>query len=141
MSITNTATAHKLCKNIQTIRHKKFGWSDELFHYILVELGFGKSLRALDENKLNDLKFLLVEIHPTGQPEAFVLDRQGCDMMSLARKAGWAESDLRRLYVKQFRKTHWNVLSKSEKQELITLFFKSFKHTFNLIPEEICPKL
>ena len=42
----------------------------------MVELGFGESLRALDEDRLDDLKFLLVEIHPIGQPEAFVLGRE-----------------------------------------------------------------
>jgi hypothetical protein len=104
MDLTNTPTARKLRQDIQAIRHKKFGWSDEMFREILIELGFGESLRALDEDCLSELKFLLVEIHPTGQPEAFVLDRQGRYAMHLAGKVGWSERDLRFFLIKRCRK-------------------------------------
>lgn len=122
MDLTNTPTARKLRQDIQAIRHKKFGWSDEVFREILITLGFGESLRALDEDRLDDLKFLLVELHPTGQPEAFVLDRQGRFAMHLARKIGWEERELRFFLLKRFSKSHWNVLETKEKRAVIAMF-------------------
>jgi hypothetical protein len=122
MDLTNTPTARKLRQDIQAIRHKKFGWSDDVVREILITLGFGESLRALDEDRLDDLKFLLVELHPTGQPEAFVLDRQGRFAMHLARKIGWEERELRLFLLKRFSKSHWNVLETKEKRAVIAMF-------------------
>ena len=130
MDLTNTPAARKLRQDIQTIRHRKFGWSDEIFREIMVELGFGESLRALDEERLNDLKYLLVELHPTGQPEAFVLDRQGRFALHLARQLGWEEHDLRLFLLKRFSKSHWNALELREKRAVIAMFQNYLKkHT------------
>ncbi len=130
MDLTNTPTARKLRQDIQTIRHRKFGWSDAIFREIMVELGFGESLRALDEDRLDDLKYLLVELHPTGQPEAFVLDRQGRFALHLARQVGWEERDLRLFLLKRFSKSHWNILEPREKRAVIAMFQNYLKkHT------------
>lgn len=130
MDLLNTPAARKLRRDIHALRVKKFGWSEETLHAVMCELGFGASLRALDENRLDDLKFLLVEIRPSGQPETFALDRQGRYALYLAALVGWSEADLRAFLIKRFAKTHWNVLAVPEKRAVIAMFHNYLsKHT------------
>ncbi len=109
----------ELRKSIQAHRIKRLGWSDYVFHYIMEGLGFGRSLKALDEQQLGALWEIVKGYRKSGKPVEFEYDKQGRYMHALMTKAGWPEHSLRAYMMINFSKTHWNLLDKAERRKVI----------------------
>ncbi len=111
----------KLRQQIHAIRVKKFHWPLDAFRFIIKGLGYGESLRALPEDRLTELKALLLKYRKHGRPQVFTFDRQGKYMFYLMKSAGWTESELRAFMINHFSKTHWNLLNKKERRAVIAM--------------------
>jgi len=109
----------ELRRLIQAHRIKRLGWSDYVFHYIMEGLGFGRSLKALDEQQLGALWEIVKGYRKSGKPVEFEYDKQGRYMHALMTKAGWPEHTLRAYMMINFSKTHWNLLDKAERRKVI----------------------
>ena len=114
----------KLRQQIHAIRVKKFHWPLDGFKFIMNGLGFGESLTALHEDKLLELKSLMIKYRKHGRPLEFNYDRQGKFMHALMKSAGWTESDLRAFMIKHYHKTHWNLLEQRERRAIIAMLQK-----------------
>ncbi|HOQ80333.1 MAG TPA: hypothetical protein PKZ69_07125 [Candidatus Cloacimonadota bacterium] len=51
-------------------------------------------------------------------------DEQGLYMHSLMKDAGWDEKGLQGFLVKNFRKSHWNLINESERRRVISMLRK-----------------
>lgn len=109
----------ELRKSIQAHRIKRLGWSDYVFHYIMEGLGFGRSLKALDEQQLGALWEIVKGYRKSGKPVEFEYDKQGRYMHVLMKQAGWPEHSLRAYMMINFSKSHWNLLDKAERRKVI----------------------
>ena len=114
----------KLRQQIHAIRVKKFHWPLDGFKFIMNGLGFGESLTALHEDKLLELKSLMIKYRKHGRPLEFNYDKQGKYMHALMKSAGWTESDLRSFMIKHYHKTHWNLLEQRERRAIIAMLQK-----------------
>ncbi len=114
----------KLRQQIHAIRVKKFHWPLDGFKFIMNGLGFGESLTALHEDKLLELKSLMIKYRKHGRPLEFNYDKQGKYMHALMKSAGWTESDLRAFMIKHYHKTHWNLLEQRERRAIIAMLQK-----------------
>jgi len=112
----------KLRQQIHGIRVKKFHWPLDAFKYIMNGLGFGESLSALPEEKLLELKSLMIKYRKHGRPLEFNYDRQGKYMHCLMKSAGWKEADLRAFMIIHYKKSHWNLLDTKERRAIIAMF-------------------
>jgi hypothetical protein len=119
--MTQELRERKLRQQIHALRVKKLGWPVEGFKFIISGLGFGDSLKALPEAKLVELKSLMINYRKHGRPQIFTYDKQGRYMFALMKQAHWTESDVRSFMIKHFRKSHWNLLSKSERRAVIAM--------------------
>ena len=120
--MTQEQRERKLRQEIHGLRVKKFHWPLEAFKFIIKGLGYGESLRALPEDRLTELKALLLKYRKHGRPQIFTFDRQGKYMHALMKQAGWTESQLRAFTISHFSKSHWNLLSKKERRAVIAMF-------------------
>lgn len=114
----------KLRQQIHAIRVKKFHWPLDGFKFIMNGLGFGESLTALHEDKLLELKSLMIKYRKHGRPLEFNYDRQGKFMHALMKSAGWTEKDLRAFMIIHYQKTHWNLLDSRERRAIIAMLQK-----------------
>jgi hypothetical protein len=121
--MTQETRERKLRQDINAIWNRKYGYPDWVLKKVMERLGFGNSLRALDEERLGQLKQRLVENRRHGKPDEFTYDRQGMFMFSLLKQVGWSEADLRFHLIKRFSKTHWNVLNPGERRGVIAMLF------------------
>ena len=112
----------KLRQEIHGLRVKKFHWTLNDFKFIIKGLGYGESLRALPEDRLTELKALLLKYRKHGRPQIFTFDRQGKYMHALMKQAGWTESQLRAFTISHYSKSHWNLLTKKERRAVIAMF-------------------
>jgi len=119
--MTQELRERKLRQEIHALRVKKLGWPLDGFKYILSGLGYGDSLRVLPEAKLLEIKSLLLNYRKHGRPQCYTYDKQGRYMFALMKQTGWTDSDLRSFMIKHFRKSHWNLLSKSERRAVIAM--------------------
>lgn len=110
-----------LRQEIHGLRVKKFHWTLNDFKFIIKGLGYGESLRALPEDRLTELKALLLKYRKHGRPQVFTFDRQGKYMFHLMKSASWTESELRAFMINHFSKTHWNLLNKKERRAVIAM--------------------
>ena len=120
--MTQEQRERKLRQQIHGLRVKKFHWPLDAFRFITKGLGYGESLRALPEDRLTELKALLLKYRKHGRPQIFTFDRQGKYMHALMKQAGWTESQLRAFTISHFSKSHWNLLSKKERRAVIAMF-------------------
>mgnify|MGYP001186445627 FL=1 len=111
----------KLRQEIHGLRVKKFHWPLDAFRFIIKGLGYGESLRALPEDRLTELKALLLKYRKHGRPQVFTFDRQGMYMFYLMKTAAWTESQLRAFMLKHYSKSHWNLLDKKERRAVIAM--------------------
>lgn len=118
-NIEDSQKCRELRKSIQAHRIKRLGWSDYVFHYIMEGLGFGRSLKALNEAQLCELWEIVKGYRKHGKPVEFTYDKQGRYMHALMKQAGWEEHMLRAYLAINFKKTHWNLLSKDERRKVI----------------------
>ena len=109
----------ELRRLIQAHRIKRLGWSDFVFHYVMEGLGFGRSLKALDEARLEGLWEIVKGYRKSGKPVEFTYDKQGRYMHVLMKQAGWEEHTLRAYLTITYKKTHWNLLDKDERRKVI----------------------
>jgi hypothetical protein len=109
----------ELRRQIQAHRIKRLGWSDFVFHFVMEGLGFGRSLRELDEVRLEELWKIVKGYRKSGKPIEYEYDKQGRYMHSLMKRAGWEERTLRAYLIINFKKTHWNLLNKEERRSVI----------------------
>ncbi len=121
MSKLHSPRCRELRRLIQAHRIKRLGWSDYVFHFIMEGLGYGRSLRDLDEQRLSELWEIVKGYRKHGRPVEFNYDRQGRYMHALMKKAGWDEATLRAYLVINYKKTHWNLLDKGERRQVIEL--------------------
>lgn len=115
----DSPACRELRRKIQAIRIKRLRWSNYVFHYVMNGLGYGESLRALDEGRLRELWDILKGYRKHGRPAAYNYDKQGRYMHYLMIGAGWSEQQLRAFMIVNWKKTHWNLLDTQERQELI----------------------
>ena len=120
--MTQEQRERKLRQDIQAIRVCKFGWPEDSFHYILKELGFGESLRALDEARLIELKALMVKYNRSD--DLFAYDKQGRYMHIIRKQAKWTDADLRAFLITHYHKSHWNILTIPERRAVIAMLSK-----------------
>lgn len=118
-NLEDSLKSRELRRLIQAHRIKRLGWSDYVFHYIMEGLGFGQSLKALDEQQLGALWDIVKGYRKHGKPVEFDYDKQGRFMHALMKQAGWEEHMLRAYLAINFKKTHWNLLSKDERRKVI----------------------
>lgn len=111
----------KLRQDIHALRVKKFHWTLDGFKFIINGLGYGESLRALPEDRLIEIKDLMLRYRRHGRPQSFTFDKQGKFMFALMKQANWTESDLRAYMIKHYHKTHWNLLEKNERRAVIAM--------------------
>lgn len=119
--MTQELRERKLRQQIHAIRVKKFNWPLDGFKFIMNGLGYGDSLAALSEDKLIELKSLMIKYRKHGRPLEFNYDKQGKYMHALMKQAGWQESDLRAFTIKHYKKSHWNLLDKKERRAVIAM--------------------
>lgn len=115
----DSPACRELRRKIQAIRIKRLRWSDYVFYFVLNGLGYGESLRALDEDRLRELWVILKNYRKHGRPVEYDYDKQGRYMHALMKQAGWEEHTLRAYMMMEFRKTHWNLLDKVERRKVI----------------------
>ncbi|HQB97444.1 MAG: hypothetical protein BWY95_00219 [Bacteroidetes bacterium ADurb.BinA104] len=118
-TINDSQRCRELRRLIQAHRIKRLGWSDYVFRYIMEGLGFGRSLRELDEERLEELWEIVKGYRKSGKPVEFEYDKQGRYMHALMKQAGWEEHNLRAYMIINFKKTHWNLLDKAERRKVI----------------------
>lgn len=123
----DSAVCRGLRKQIQAVRIKRLGWSDQVFYFIMEGLGYGRSLRALDEARLTELWSIIRDYRKHGRPAEFTYDKQGRYMHALAKKAEWPERTLIAFMTMNFKKTHWNLLGQKERQILLKAIKTSIK--------------
>lgn len=117
----DSAVCRSLRRQIQAVRHTRLGWSDYVFYYVMDGLGYGRSLRALDEERLARLWSVLKDYRKHGLPVEYDYDRQGRYMYALQKKAGWDDRTLRAYLMITFRKSHWNLLSGEERKNVLDI--------------------
>lgn len=117
--IYDSPQAKEYRKKIQAQRIKRLGWNDHVFHYVMNGLGYGTSLRELDEDRLRELWQMIRNYKRNNRPDEFKYDRQGRYMYKLQREAGWSEREIQAYLVINYKKTHWNLLSGVERAEVI----------------------
>lgn len=120
--MTQELRERKLRQEIHAIRVRKFHWPLDGFKFIMSRLGYGESLRALPEDKLKELKALMIQYRKHGRPNEFTFDKQGKYMFALMKQAGWTENDLRAFTIKHYHKSHWNLLNYKERRAIIAMF-------------------
>ncbi len=111
----------QLRQQIHAIRVKKFHWPLDGFKFIMNGLGFGESLSALPEERLLELKSIMINYRKHGRPYEFTYDKQGRYMFSLMKQAGWTDAELRAFMLKHYDKSHWNILTKPERRAVIAM--------------------
>ncbi len=111
----------QLRQDIHSLRVTKFGWTVEQFKGLLVYLGMGDSLRALDELTLTELKLILMRVRKAGRPDEYTYDRQGMYMHALMKRARWSVYDLRTFMISHYKKSHWNLLNRKERRAVIAM--------------------
>lgn len=119
--MTQELRERKLRQEIHALRVKKFHWPEDGFKYIMNGLGFGASLSALPEEKLQELKSILISYRKHGRPYEFSYDKQGKYMFSLMKQAEWTDAELRAYMIKRFHKSHWNLLDPKERRAVIAM--------------------
>lgn len=119
--MTQELRERKLRQEIHALRVKKFRWPLDGFRFIMNGLGFGESLRALPEERLLELKSIMINYRKHGRPYEFTYDKQGKYMFSLMKQANWTDSDLRAYLLSHYRKSHWNLLTKKERRAVIAM--------------------
>ena len=136
--MTQIERERKLRQDIQAIRILKYGWPEPVLKGVMQHYGFGSSLRSLAEPELSRLKSLLVENRKHGLPAEYTYDKQGMFMFALTKQIGWSDSDLRAYLIKHYRKSHWNLLTKSERRGVIAMLlnYQSKQTTTKTEPEE-----
>lgn len=120
--MTQEQRERKLRQEIHGLRVKKFHWPIDAFKFIISGMGYGESLRALSEDRLLELKSLLLSYRKHGRPSEFTFDKQGRFMFALMKQAGWDESQLRAFTIKHYQKSHWNLLNTKERRAVIAMF-------------------
>ena len=120
--MTQELRERKLRQEIHALRVKKFHWPLDGFRFIMNGLGFGESLRALPEDRLLELKSIMINYRKHGRPYEFSYDKQGKYMFSLMKQANWTDTDLRAYLLSHYRKSHWNLLDKKERRAVIAMF-------------------
>jgi len=120
--MTQNERERKLRQEIHALRIKKYNWPLAGFKYMMTVLGFGDSLRALPEARLLELKTLMLNYRKHGRPNVYTYDKQGLYMFSLMKQAGWTDTELRAFMIKHYMKSHWNLLSPSERKAVIAMF-------------------
>ncbi len=138
--MTQELRERKLRQEIHAIRVKKFHWPLDGFKFIMNGLGFGDSLRALPEDKLKELKSLMIKYRKHGRPHEFTFDKQGKYMFALMKQAGWTEADLRAFTIKHFHKSHWNLLSPKERRAIIAMFQSYIRKQESTNDKDVNPK-
>ncbi len=118
MAYDTSQKAKTLRQRIQATRHKRLGWDDKTFYFIMAGLGYGTSLKALDCNELQELWGILKDYK---RPEGAQFDKQGKFMYALMKQAGLSDLQVRSYMVLHFRKTHWNVLDQNERKNVIDM--------------------
>jgi len=119
--MTQELRERKLRQEIHALRVKKLGWPLEGFRFIISGLGYGESLTALHEERLIELKTLMLNYRKHGRPQVFTFDKQGKYMFALMKQTNWTDSDLRAFMIKHYHKSHWNLLDKSERRAVIAM--------------------
>ncbi len=119
--MTQELRERKLRQEIHGLRVKKFHWPVEGFKFIMNGLGFGESLTALSEERLQELKSIMINYRKHGRPYEFSYDKQGKYMFSLMKQANWTDTDLRAYLLSHYRKSHWNLLDKKERRAVIAM--------------------
>ncbi len=119
--MTQEERERKLRQEIHAIRVKKFHWPLDGFKFIMSGLGFGDSLRALPEERLTELKAIMISYRKHGRPYEYTYDKQGKYMFALMKQANWTDADLRAYMIKHFHKSHWNLLSPKERRAIIAM--------------------
>ncbi len=119
--MTQELRERKLRQEIHGLRVKKFHWPVEGFKFIMNGLGFGESLTALSEDRLKELKSIMINYRKHGRPYEFSYDKQGKYMFSLMKQANWTDTDLRAYLLSHYRKSHWNLLDKKERRAVIAM--------------------
>ncbi|MCD4828204.1 MAG: hypothetical protein K8R90_02075 [Candidatus Cloacimonetes bacterium] len=118
--MTKDQYAKLLRREIAASAIARHGWSMDGLHQKMVEWGFGPSLRKLDIDRLKKLKhYLGGTVHTRA-----VYDPQGRQMHALMKELGWTDADMRRFLLKRFKKTHFNVLTCSERRGVIAMLRK-----------------
>jgi hypothetical protein len=84
-------------------------------------LGYGTSLRSLSESQLTDLYTTLKGYRKHGKSVEFNYDRQGNYMFHLQKQAGWDDRTMMAYLTITYKKTHWNLLTGSERHQLLTI--------------------
>lgn len=111
----------QLRQQIHALRVKKFHWPPDGFKFIMNGLGFGESLSALPEERLQELKSIMISYRKHGRPYEFTFDKQGKYMFSLMKQAAWTDTELRAYMIKRFHKSHWNLLDQRERRAVIAM--------------------
>ena len=119
--MTQEQRERKLRQQIHGLRVKKFHWPLDAFRFITKGLGYGESLRALPEDRLTELKALLLKYRKHGRPLEYNYDKQGKYMHALMKQAGWTESQLRAFTIQHYSKSHWNLLNQKERRAVIAM--------------------
>jgi len=120
--MTQEQRERKLRQDIHGLRVKKFHWPIEAFKFIMNGMGYGDSLRALSEDRLTELKTIMLKYRRHGRPLEYNYDKQGKYMHALMKQAGWSESQLRSFTISHYSKSHWNLLTKKERRAVIAMF-------------------
>ena len=100
----------------------KQGWNYEAFHQIMMEWGYGNSLRQLDLKRLIELLSLLHK--QTARSDQAEYDTKGKIMYSVMKDAGWTNQQLKSFMLKRYKTLHWNRLNDSQKDGVIAMLRK-----------------
>ena len=114
-------TDKELRKKVVGLAYAKLGWTLDDLHDMMQAWGFGRSLRELPRDTLEDLYFSLIKGRSYRSYAKF--DKQGNYMWSQAVQA-WPTNTMKRLqhyWLKKFKKTHWMALDQPERRATINM--------------------
>lgn len=98
--MTRDEYSRLLRREIAAIAIKRHDWSMDTLHWVMMEWGFGPSLRKLDIDRLKKLKSHLTgPVHPRA-----VYDPQGRLVYSLMKQLGWKQADCRSTFSSDTRR-------------------------------------
>ena len=118
--MTNEQQKRKLRQSIMAAASKQ-GWNYDQFHGMMVDWGYGNSLRSLELKRLIELQSLLNKTKVNNKAE---YDQQGKYMHAKMKEAGWDMKRLEMFMIKHFKCLHWTALKDDQKRAVITMLTK-----------------
>ena len=117
--MTDTEIKAKLMRRIYATSNK-LGWDYSKLHEMMIVWKFGQDPH-LTKMSLFQMREVIAHLIKCSRPASYQFDEQGKYMFHLVQIIGWDMKRLNRFLVKKYHKTHWNLLTSSERRGVINM--------------------